>query len=144
MSSTEVRLSFCSADRLEYRFCSPSWRGARSPVALAELLAAVEALDRLLEADALERGPQLGVGVGARAERVCRVEVRAQRARENGRLLRDDGERAAQRAQRVRGRRSERRGWRADAGWVLWGVVARKHVLAHRGREKLRRAQIKS
>lgn len=57
MSSTEVRLSFCSADRLEYRFCSPSWRGARSPVALAELLATVEALDpkrvrRLLLADA--------------------------------------------------------------------------------------------
>lgn len=56
MSGTEARLTFHTGDRLEYRFCTPSWRASRAPVPTEDLLAQVAALDparlkRLLLAD---------------------------------------------------------------------------------------------
>lgn len=56
MSSTEARLTFFTGDRLEYRFCTPSWRASRAPVPRASLRASLDALDparvkRLLLAD---------------------------------------------------------------------------------------------
>lgn len=56
MSSTEARLTFFTGDRLEYRFCTPSWRASRAAVPRASLLASLDALDparvkRLLLAD---------------------------------------------------------------------------------------------
>lgn len=45
MASSEVRINLFHGDRLEYRFCTPSWRQTRRPVALAEVLAAVDAVD---------------------------------------------------------------------------------------------------
>ncbi|MEZ4393703.1 MAG: radical SAM protein [Polyangiales bacterium] len=56
MSGTEARLTFFTGDRLEYRFCTPSWRDSRAPVPVESLLAEVDALDparlkRLLLAD---------------------------------------------------------------------------------------------
>jgi hypothetical protein len=36
---------------------------------------ALEAVDRVAEADGVNGGPELGVRVGARAERLCRVQI---------------------------------------------------------------------
>ena len=45
MASSEVRINLFHGDRLEYRFCTPSWRQTRRAVPLAEVLAQVEAVD---------------------------------------------------------------------------------------------------
>ncbi len=45
MASSEVRINLFHGDRLEYRFCTPTWRQTRSAVPLAEVLQQVEAVD---------------------------------------------------------------------------------------------------
>lgn len=92
MSSTEARLSFSSGDRVEFRFCSPSWRASRRLTPTTQLRATLDGFDparvrRLLLADAPLEHPDFdAIAALIRARGFAHVELET-----TGELLAVDG-----------------------------------------------------
>ena len=92
MSSSEVRINLFHGDRLEYRFCSPSWRQTRRPVPLAEVLAQVEAVDpRRCQHLLLGEGPLAHPDFDAVLARCQARGIRGVAVETDGRALAPDG-----------------------------------------------------